>query len=1411
MDYGYQLSPVQRRLLAQGSPGAAAFGTVIELETALDAGAIAAALERVCARHEILGSSFARASAGTPPVQVPASLPELVDRRTAPHAPWPAGSAALTRVAAAPGGVVVSFSPLAADAGTVPLILRELSAELAGSARPEPGEYSMMAQWLNELGQAPEGAAGRAYWQDVLAEDSEEWRDAAAAPALAEASWPVPAPAADLDSVREVAGDAGLAALLAALWARQVRALRDAGRCLIGVYLDGRLEEDVLDLMGPLGRYAPVWCDAGETAATVRLAMDRAAENAEMLSLDQAWRFRYAFDYLDLRAHETGARPVRVRSRSEHVGVRLSAVELPDGTAIEVRAAPGNLDEVSGRLLADRVGYALSALARRDAGAQLVTPGEAELLASLGRPAQAARGPAGPVTALVRAHASERPDAIAVCGPEGEVTYAGLEQAVRRAGRELAGRGVTAGSRVLIGLPRGLGLIATLLATWRSGATAVPVDPDIPAGRLAEIIEDCEPVTVIGKAPQDDGRGGSPQPPPEAAGGGAAAYIIYTSGSTGRPKGVQVGQAALAAHCAAILARLGITAQDRAALLASPGFDVAIEQICVTLIAGAALCVLPRPLAAADELARFAAAQRVSVLNVSPSLWQVLAEQWASRGRGPGSVRQLILGAERVGREHIEAARRLLPGATIWNAYGPAESVITATLHRIASPEDAGVIGRPVGGRVATVRDRQGRLTPLGGEGELWLSGACLADGYFQDPGLTSRRFPVDADGVRWLRTGDVVTMRADGALRFLGRRDRQVKVRGQRVELDEVESRCQELPGVHAAAVCVAVRDGGAAADLVAFVESAADAAQQELWPGLLSGLLPRYMRPARVVALGRLPRLASGKIDYSALAEEAARAPSAAAEPPATPWERTVARLWAEALRLPVIARDSDFFELGGHSLAAVRIVTRLRETSHPELRATDLFEHHTVRRFAELLEAAALPEPAAQARPGSPPLEPAERTGPGYAYRPSHAQRRLWFISRFIADDTSYHAPLALRTGQHLEWDAFQAAWSRLAGRHEALRTTFAAPGGVLEARVSPASRLELRLADLREHADVAARLADEAGADLAKPFDLENGPTGRVMLALLPGGASEVHVTLHHIVTDLWSTAILLRDLIAELGTSPPDRASPGNAPPARQFQYSDYAAWEQRQAGSPAWAEHERYLLSQLTPPPAPLELPADFPRPEVQSYAGDEFDLELGPGTGSRTREFAAARGLTPFMVLMAAYLITLRRLTGADDLTVGMPIAGREQAQFQNVVGFFVATAFVRVDMSAARTPAQLLEEVRRQCHQAYRCQDYPFDLLISRASLERPVDRTPVFSTMAAYQDLPPLPEWAARGPGAWQLMPLPATTSKFDLDLTFWPEDGELKCSVTYSTALFRRQTATAFAALFGQCLNRLLEAG
>ncbi len=290
-------------------------------------------------------------------------------------------------------------------------------------------------------------------------------------------------------------------------------------------------------------------------------------------------------------------------------------------------------------------------------------------------------------------------------------------------------------------------------------------------------------------------------------------------------------------------------------------------------------------------------------------------------------------------------------------------------------------------------------------------------------------------------------------------------------------------------------------------------------------------------------------------------------------------------------------------------------------------------------------------------------------------------------------------------------------------------------------------------------MAARLAAELGADLARPFDLENGPVGRVTLALLPGGASEVHLTLHHIVTDLWSTAILLRELIAEL------EAGPEKEPLAGRFQYSDYAAWEQRQAASPAWAEHERYLLGQLTPPPAPLELPADFPRPEVQSYAGDEFDLELGPGMADRTRAFAAARELTPFMVLMAAYLITLRRLTGADDLTVGMPIAGREQAQFQDVVGFFVATAFVRVDLSAARTPARLLKEVRRQCREAYRCQDYPFDLLVSRANLERPVDRTPVFSTMLAYQDLPPLPEWAARGPvpgGCCRYPPRPASST-------------------------------------------------
>ncbi|MET0424303.1 MAG: condensation domain-containing protein [Actinoplanes sp.] len=551
------------------------------------------------------------------------------------------------------------------------------------------------------------------------------------------------------------------------------------------------------------------------------------------------------------------------------------------------------------------------------------------------------------------------------------------------------------------------------------------------------------------------------------------------------------------------------------------------------------------------------------------------------------------------------------------------------------------------------------------------------------------------------------------------------------------------------------------------------------------------RLAETLRAVAADGPAALRAEPLGEPARPRPAGRAGSA----PETGTERLVAGVWAEVLGEPAIARDTDFFQIGGHSLAAVRVVMRVRTALDREVRVADLLARPTVRAFAAFLDEAGAATGTGRTLPAA---DPAAVT----TYAPSHAQRRLWFVDQFISGGAAvYNVPLLLRVPRRLDWARCTAVWTAIAHRHEALRTTFGKHGGEPVAVVGQQPQIAFRLLDLRDSERPESALTETFEHDQDLRFDLENGPLTRITVAWLPDGSSRLFVNMHHIITDLWSTATLVREFIGgylEVGEPP--------VPP--RFQYADYARWEQEVAGRGEWAAHERYLLGELATPVEPLELPLDFPRDPVQQYPGAESVHQLPAALTERIAGFAAANGMTPFMVLLTGYLILLRRMTSADDIVVGIPVANRARPEFAEVIGFFVSTSFVRVDFRSCHDVRDLLTTVRDKCLRAFEYQDYPFDLLVSKARLDRRVDRAPLFGTMLAYQDLLPMP--ADRPEAAdWTYQPVPDRTSKFDLSVTAWLTDGTLGYSLTYATGLFAPETIDSLARRFEMCLARLVE--
>ncbi|MEV0536298.1 non-ribosomal peptide synthase/polyketide synthase [Kitasatospora sp. NPDC050463] len=976
---------------------------------------------------------------------------------------------------------------------------------------------------------------------------------------------------------------------------------------------------------------------------------------------------------------------------------------------------------------------------------------------------------------LFAARVAAAPDAAALICGETELTYRQLDARANRFAHALIARGVGPERVVAVALPRSAESVVAVLGTLKAGAAYLPLDPAYPAARIAFMLDDARPAVVVddpamvveGDRPEDD--------PAVVVDVRQPAYVIYTSGSTGRPKGVVVTHSGVSGLVAAQVERLGVAPGSRVLQFASPSFDASFWDLCSAVLTGATLVLAPAeaPLEALTDRGL-----GITHVTLPPSALAALPE-------GSVTASTLAVAGEACAPELVA---RWAPGRRMINAYGPTETTVCATMSDPLSP-GPGVppIGRPVAGFRVYVLDERLRVVPPGVMGELYVAGPGLARGYLNRPGLTGGRFvacPFGKDGDRMYRTGDLVRRRADGELEYVGRADDQVKVRGFRVELGEVEAALAEHPGVARAAVLA--RDDR----LIGYVATRPDAAVRpaEL-AAHLRDRLPDYLVPAVFTVLDALPLTPNGKLDRAALpapdlgSAEAGRAPR-------TPQEQILCELFAEVLGVSGVGVDDDFFGLGGHSLVATRLAARVRSVLGVELGLRTLFQAPTVAGLAEALAGAGHARPAltVHERPDTVPL--------------SFAQRRLWFLHRMDGSAATYHIPLALQLTGTLDRAALDEALADVVARHESLRTVFPEVDGVPCQRVldPAAARPRARLTEVSE-----AELFDQLAEFARQPFDLTSEVPLRAELFALAEKTDE-HVLLlvmHHIAGDGWSTGPLARDLAAAYAARCEGRAPVRTGLPV---QYADYTLWQRELLGDAAdpqsrFAEQLDYWKRQLSDLPELLRLPVDRPRPAVAGWHGDHVGLELDSELHAALTELARRTGTSLFMVLQAALAALYTRLGAGTDVPIGSPIAGRTDEALDELVGFFVNTLVLRTDTSGDPSFAELLGRVRETALSAYAHQDVPFEHLVEVLNPARSLSHHPLFQTILAVQNAP-MGRFSL--PGMEVATYAVATgTAKFDLGVSlveqFGPDGSPagIVGAVEYATDLFDRSTVVALA--------------
>ncbi|HEY2737238.1 MAG TPA: condensation domain-containing protein, partial [Thermoanaerobaculia bacterium] len=671
------------------------------------------------------------------------------------------------------------------------------------------------------------------------------------------------------------------------------------------------------------------------------------------------------------------------------------------------------------------------------------------------------------------------------------------------------------------------------------------------------------------------------------------------------------------------------------------------------------------------------------------------------------------------------------------NLYGPSEDTTYSTFEVVERTEPGSrrepTIGRPITGTWVRLLDAELRLVPVGVPGELYIGGAGLARGYLGRPELTAERFVPDdwdtAPGSRLYRTGDLARSLPDGRLEFLGRLDQQVKVRGFRIELGEIETALLAHPGVREAVV-VALGEPGGDRSLAAYVvPNVLDGEPAPTAGALRDHLrtrLAEVMVPSSFTRLERLPRTPNGKVNRKALPPPESGAdrtdPPDPADP-ADPITELLAGIWAEVLgRAELPGAQANFFELGGHSLLAARVVSRVRAALGVELPFSALLQTPVLATFAARVEQA-----LTEGRPAPPPIAriaAVPKTADGWGGPLSFSQQRLWFLHRLEPGSAVYNLPLALRLTGPLDAGALERSLDEVFRRHEVLRTTFAeGPDGEPRQIMAPFHPAGLPRVDLAGLSPAAARAeADrQTTREARRPFDLVHGPVARAFLLRLGEQEHHLLVSCHHIAFDGWSAGVLRRELSALYGGSP-------LLEPA--FQYRDFALWQRRWLSGETLAAQLAYWRQRLAGAPGVLELPADRPRPPVQSFRGATLALAVPAGIASLAR----SEGATLFMTALAAFAALLGRFTGQMDLVVGSPVANRTAAGLDDLLGFFVNTLALRADLAGDPPFRILLGRVRETALSAYAHQDLPFERLVEELQPSRDPSRSPLFQVMLA-----------------------------------------------------------------------------
>jgi amino acid adenylation domain-containing protein len=1377
--------------------------------------------------------------------QLPAAFDHLIDDTAPVEEPGSPLRLCLVTLAEDRHALVIQLSPLCADARTFTNLFEEISdayaAHIANDSErllPQPLQYAQFAEWQNELLEDADASAGKSYWR--------ERTSGASAPLTLPIEHSVVShdtsdsglvtlaldPAIRTRMTKIASGETdGVALCLLACW--QVLLSRVTGRAdlTIGYVSDGRAFPELEGGFGVFAKCIPFACrvENGRSFGSIVTQASEAIRDATQWADYWTWaesdtpggipQWPVGFEF-EKRPARRLAGGLEFSIQSQHTCVdlfklRLACIDTADSLTAKFHYDGSVLTQEGVRSLSASFHQLLASVVDAPDVAvdrlELLSADERrKLLVEFNRNAAADESPEWCVHEMFEAQVARVPDAEAVRGADESLSYRTLNERANQLAHHLRRRGVGPECVVGVCLTRSAALVVGLLGVLKAGAAYLPLDPRYPPARLAFLLRDAGITVLLAEAQLRERLPSWPgmsrleldeagpllaadpvENPCAGVGPQHLAYVIYTSGSTGTPKGTLIPHRGLSNYLRWCTAAYRVDEGGGVPVHSSLGFDLTITSLWAPLVTGQCVVLVPESLGVEALGSTLEEQTDWTLLKLTPSHLELLAQQLAPAATA-GRVRALVIGGEALSGETLRFWRAHAPATRLLNEYGPTETVVGCCVYEVPpdAPLEATVpIGRPIAGMQLYVLDAHLQPVPVGVTGELYIGGLGLARGYLHHAGLTAATFiphPYSAQpGARLYATGDLARYRSDGIFEFLGRRDRQVKLRGHRVELAEIEAVLLQHPGVRETTVLLRDNSPGGP-QLVAFVVPQSTAAPTAAaLREFVQRTLPDYMVPHRLILLADWPLTPHGKVDHAALlALPDPDLPATRGPGPVTPLQELLAGLWEHVLDRPHVQFHDNFFDLGGHSLLATQLISRLRAALHLELPLRLLFDHPTLHDFAA--QVASLLHPAPDQAP-LPPIRPVPRDTD---LPLSFAQQRLWFLDQLEPGNPAFGVPITVRLTGPLNVPALSQSLNEIVRRHESLRTSFPSPNGQPIQNVASNVTFPVPMTDLTgwQEGDQIEELNKLRERELQLPWNLASGPVLRARLLRLTDREHVLLLATHHISFDGWSIGVLIDELASLY-----EAFTLGNPSPLLPLavQYADFAVWQRQWLQGKYLKVQLDYWREQLAGAPPMLALPTDRPRPAFQTFNGDAEALVIPKDVALALKELSQREGVTLFMTLLAAFKLLLARYSGQQDISVGSYLANRSRIETEGLIGFFVNTVVLRTRLSDDLTFRQLLPRVRDTALGAYAHQDVPFEKLLEELRPERALDHSPFFQVMFVLQNAPmpaiTLTELA--------VSPVPMEIRRSNFDLTLWmaeTADG-LSGSLEYNTDLFNRATA------------------